>query len=318
MNPNLGLLAASGLANFLLRTTAEWLVCWLLARLLRSAQSRFNVWLAMLLGFAAQWVWLGVNICRAAFPGHVYAARGVQTGAIAPAGTRIALTENTAGTVAQAIAILLVAYFVVLVWRILGSAAARVRLGRAMRYKNAPASELETTFQEVLQHSSQLRNDVRECKLWVLPGLPSPATLGWLRPQVLLPATWNAQDPAELRVVFWHELKHVERRDALWSAMVRGCRTLLWFHPCVHHAAAALDAERELACDAAVVSEHPHSRDVYATCLVRLARQRDLAAASAVAGIEMASGAALLSARYDQFWMTPQGRAGLHGQGAAR
>jgi hypothetical protein len=138
---------------------------------------------------------------------------------------------------------------------------------------------------------------LRGCELWVLPGLRSPATLGWWRPRVIVPPVCQTQDEAELQVVFWHELMHVERRDALWNAMVRACRNLLWFHPCVHHAVVALNAQRELACDAAVVREHPHSRDVYASCLLRFARARDLAPEPAVSGIEMASSTALLTTR---------------------
>jgi hypothetical protein len=92
-------------------------------------------------------------------------------------------------------------------------------------------------------------------------------------------------------------LKHVQRRDALWNALVRACRNLLWFHPAVHHAIRELNAQRELACDAAVVREHPQSRDVYAACLLRFARAADLAREAAIPTIEMASNSALLTRR---------------------
>jgi beta-lactamase regulating signal transducer with metallopeptidase domain len=193
--------------------------------------------------------------------------------------------------------VLLVCYLAVLAWRTIGTLAARVRLARAMRHKSAPNAMLATSFQEALEQTAGYGYKLRECELWVLPGLPSPATLGWWQPQVIVPPICQTQDAAELKVVFWHELMHVERRDALWNVVVRACRNVLWFHPCVHHATVALNAQRELACDAAVVREHPHSRDVYATCLVRFARARDLAPEPSVAGIEMASSAALLTAR---------------------
>src|SRR6185437_2821451 len=143
---------------------------------------------------------------------------------------------------------------------------------------------LANTFQEALEQTAAYGSKLQDCELWVLPGLPSPATLGWWQPRGVVHPECRTQDEAELKVVFWHELMHVERRDALWNMLVRACRNVLWFHPCVHHAMVALSAQRELACDAAVVREHPQSRDVYATCLVRFARARDLASEPSVAG----------------------------------
>ncbi len=298
MDRSVGLLAASGLLNFLLKTTAEWLVCLLLVRVASSARTRFNLWLTMLLVFFAQWVWLLARIVRAALP------TAATTSATAPASVgvyssaaRIAVGSSLAGTVAQSTVVLLGCYLAVLAWRMLGTLAARVRLARAMRHKTLPGNALAVSFQEALEQMAGYGSRRPKCELWVLPGLPSPATLGWLQPQVIVPPICQTQDAAELKAVFWHELMHVERRDALWNAMVRACRNVLWFHPCVSSAVAALNAQRELACDAAVVREHPQSRDVYATCLVRFAKARDLAPEPSVAGIEMASSTTLLTMR---------------------
>ena len=74
MDPSLGLLAASGLVNFLLKTTVEWSVCLLLVRIAGSPRSRFNLWLTMLLGFLAQWIWMWAGVLRAASsPGSISA-----------------------------------------------------------------------------------------------------------------------------------------------------------------------------------------------------------------------------------------------------
>jgi bla regulator protein blaR1 len=295
MDRSMGLLAASALVSFLLKTSAEWLVCLLLVRIAGSARTRFNLWLTMLLGFLAQWIWMWAQILRGAFAPANPAATGASAATL-PA-QRISVATPLAGTVAQALSVLLICYVAVLAWRIIGTVVARLRLARAMRHKTAPDPTLARSFQEALEQTTAHAARLHDCELWVLPGLPSPATLGWWKPQVIVPPICQTQDAAELKVVFWHELMHVERRDALWNAVVRACRNVLWFHPCVHHAIVALYAQRELACDAAVVREHPQSRDVYATCLVRFARARDLAPQSSVAGIEMASSAALLTIR---------------------
>jgi beta-lactamase regulating signal transducer with metallopeptidase domain len=291
MDPSVGLLAASGLVNFLLKTSLEFLVCLLLARISGSARSRFNLWLTMLLAFMAQWIWMWVDVLRVAFPAQMRAAGAVA--AVSPAvGKRVAIAVQTAGTVSQVVAVLLTVYVAMVAWRMFGTLLARVRLSRAMRYKCAPEAQVTAAFQEVAEETS-----APDCELWVLPGVSSPATLGWLRPRVIVPPACQTQDEAELKAVFWHELKHVERRDALWNAMVRACRNVLWFHPAVHHAISALNAQRELACDAAVVREHPQSRDVYASCLVRFARMADYAPEPVVPTIEMASSSALLTVR---------------------
>ncbi len=291
MDPSVGLQAASGLVNFLLKTTLEWSVCLLLVRIAGSPRTRFNLWLGMLLTFLAQWIWMGIGIVRALFPATAQYGAAKAT-ALPPTAERIAVGASLAGTVSRVLAGLFLCYLAMVAWRIFGTLAARVRLARAMRFKSAPEAPIASAFQESLEQTAS-----RECELWVLPGLASPATLGWLKPRIIVPPVCQTQDPAELKAVFWHELKHVGRRDALWSGIVRTCRNLLWFHPCVHHAVAALNAQRELACDAAVVEEHPHSRDVYATCLVRFARMVDLAPESAFPAIEMASSTTLLTLR---------------------
>lgn len=296
MDPNVGLLTASGLVNFLLKTTVEFFVCLALVRIAGSARSRFNLWLTMLLAFVAQWIWMWAGIVRAAFPSAVPIAGRVVAEPMA-AGKRIAVAASSAYTVSLVVGVLLAAYLAMVAWRVLGTLAAQLRLARAMRFKSLPDARIATTFQQVVEQAAEQGSELRGSELWVLPGISSPATLGWWKPRVIVPPTCETQEKAELEAVFWHELKHVERRDALWNAMVRACRNLLWFHPAVHHATRELNAQRELACDAAVVREHPHSRDVYATCLVRFARAADLAPEPSIPTIDMASNATLLTMR---------------------
>jgi len=297
MDPGLGLEAASGLASFLLKTAAEWVVCLLLILTARSARTRHNLWLALLIGFLVQWGWTLTEIARRAIPATGAGLRSVAVGA-SPASNGIALQTATAWIVTQMMTALLAVYIAVVAWRLLGTVAARVRLARALRHRSAPGGRLAGAFAQAVEESSaDAGRRLERSELWVLPGIASPATLGWLRPRVLVPPSCETQDAEELEAVFWHELKHVERRDALWGGLARVSRTLLWFHPCVYFAVRGVVTERELACDAAVVREHPHSRDVYASCLVRFARAGDLAAMPALAAVEMASRTTLLSAR---------------------
>ncbi|HEY8748370.1 MAG TPA: M56 family metallopeptidase, partial [Tepidisphaeraceae bacterium] len=81
-----------------------------------------------------------------------------------------------------------------------------------------------------------------------------PALVGFWRPRLFVPAnvlsTFGRQ---ELRVIFLHELVHQRRRDVAINYLIAGLQALHWFNPLVWMAFSKLRAERELACDEAVL-----------------------------------------------------------------
>jgi len=77
-----------------------------------------------------------------------------------------------------------------------------------------------------------------------------PATVGWLRPVVLLPvAALGGLSPAELELVLRHELAHVRRHDYLVNLLQTAAETLLFFHPAVWWIGKVIRSERENCCD---------------------------------------------------------------------
>src|SRR6185437_3862875 len=70
-----------------------------------------------------------------------------------------------------------------------------------------------------------------------------PGVFGIFRPVLLLPA------------VLAHERCHIRRRDNLWSALHQLVEVVFWFHPLVWWIGARMVAERERACDEAVLAE---------------------------------------------------------------
>jgi beta-lactamase regulating signal transducer with metallopeptidase domain len=302
MNSTFELRALSALASFLLQTVAVSLVCGLLARLATSAHRRFQIWLCMLLAFTARWLWMGTGLLLSEYPGlfdrqvpivsMAFRMEGAASGLEPAAAHTFLLSTPSITHVPQVMAILAGCYLLMVLALGMGGVVRRIRLHRAMRFRIEPSQALQSVFHAVADQRSFCG-----CTLWVLPGLTSPATLGWWRARILVPAVCEAQDPAELREIFWHELKHIERRDALWNALAKACRTLLWFHPGVHYAVAAMSAEREIACDLAVVRDHPQSRDAYAACLLRFARLSVSSEKSPSLAIELTSASALLNTR---------------------
>ena len=86
-----------------------------------------------------------------------------------------------------------------------------------------------------------------------LPSWGSPATVGVVHPQILLPEDADHWNEAELRHVVWHELAHVRRFDVVWNSLLTIVRCLQWWNPMFWWAQRCWLAERELACDALVV-----------------------------------------------------------------
>lgn len=111
-----------------------------------------------------------------------------------------------------------------------------------------------------------------------------PLTYGLLRPVVLLPASLLG-DRTAVRLALLHELIHVRRYDVGVHVLERFLRAVGWWHPQVRSLTADLPAYRELACDAAVLSNQEAAPKPYASLLYRFATRPG---AYGIAGMPMA------------------------------
>ena len=83
----------------------------------------------------------------------------------------------------------------------------------------------------------------------------SPALFGFVRPRLLLPAGMiDALSREELRYVFLHELAHLRRHDIYIGWFTSLLQILHWFNPLVWLAFYRMQTDRELACDALVLT----------------------------------------------------------------
>ncbi|HEV2701465.1 MAG TPA: ankyrin repeat domain-containing protein [Steroidobacteraceae bacterium] len=97
-----------------------------------------------------------------------------------------------------------------------------------------------------------------------------PAVVGILHPVLLVPVgieDWLSA--GQLRAVLAHERCHVRRRDNLTAALHMVVEAVFWFHPLVWWLGTRLIAERERACDEAVLAGGHKAKD-YAAGILRV------------------------------------------------
>jgi bla regulator protein BlaR1 len=85
------------------------------------------------------------------------------------------------------------------------------------------------------------------------PALTVPATLGVIRPLVLLPSDWRDWNEAQMSAVLAHELSHIARRDAVTQLLAALHRSLFWFSPLSWWLDRSLDELAEQASDDAAL-----------------------------------------------------------------
>jgi beta-lactamase regulating signal transducer with metallopeptidase domain len=102
--------------------------------------------------------------------------------------------------------------------------------------------------------------------------LATAATVGWMRPVVLLPAGWRAWGALDRRAALAHELAHVRRRDYVAGLLARVAVAVHWYHPLLHWLAGRLRLQQEMAADD-VAARCVGGRASYLAALARLALQ---------------------------------------------
>jgi beta-lactamase regulating signal transducer with metallopeptidase domain len=112
----------------------------------------------------------------------------------------------------------------------------------------------------------------RRVRLFQNPATPATISRGIGRPRILLPSQAARWSPERLRVVFLHELAHIQRLDAVVDIFINIALVVFWFQPFVWFACRRLRAERERACDDAVLTAGIKASD-YASHLMDVASE---------------------------------------------
>jgi bla regulator protein blaR1 len=122
----------------------------------------------------------------------------------------------------------------------------------------------------VLRRLEELQAFAVPIKLAQSDGPLEPGVFGIFRPVLLWPRSVSEHlDDAHLEAVIAHELCHVRRRDNLAAILHMVVEAVFWFHPLVWWMGAQLIAERERACDEAVIELGSH-RHTYAESILKV------------------------------------------------
>lgn len=240
------------------------LVAWALLSLWRhsaSAAWRHLIWAAALAGLAALPVF--IHYGPVVFGG--LAPRAAAFGLLSP--IRIVVTAEASGQQWDLPSLLVGLWaagaLVLLLRWTTALVAMQVLTSQARRSDSSDPQLEECCRQAGVNQPVQLRYSDR---------LTTPVVWGLWRPVIVLPAAVErASDTEQRRVIYLHELAHVQRRDWAELCLTQLTAALYWFHPLVWLAAREVRRERERACDDRVV-ELTATPERYAEQLLRVAR----------------------------------------------
>jgi len=120
------------------------------------------------------------------------------------------------------------------------------------------------------RRASLMETPYPQASIYLSEEVIGPVTFGWLRPAVILPATYPALPEATRQAILHHELAHVDRNDWLFTLGEELVRAVLWFHPAIWWLLAQIHLAREQAVDQAVI-EQTESTNHYVEALLAMA-----------------------------------------------
>lgn len=142
---------------------------------------------------------------------------------------------------------------------------------RALLKAKRRCQPLDGRFDAQLALWNTLRTQGRRTRIALSNGVQAAAVLGGRSPIVALsPTVIDELSTDEIDCIVAHEWAHVQRRDDLAALLQAVVRVIAGWHPAVWWLDRRISAEREHACDEAVV-QLTGSPKSYAACLVKVA-----------------------------------------------
>lgn len=123
-------------------------------------------------------------------------------------------------------------------------------------------------------HLTKQAGITKKVQLWLSDKIDVPATVGFLKPVILLPvAAINQLTIEQTETILLHELGHIKRHDYLINLFVAIAETILFFNPFAVLLTAHLKKERENSCDDFVL-QFRNLPETYAQALLAVEKNR--------------------------------------------
>ncbi|BBO32977.1 M56 family metallopeptidase [Lacipirellula parvula] len=132
---------------------------------------------------------------------------------------------------------------------VLGAAHLLISLAAVRRLIDRSAPLDDPATQQELDDLRRQLDVTRPISLHVSAEISTPATVGMLRPAIILPTSWGTWTSVERRAVLAHELAHIAGRDFAAWLVARGAVVLHFYHPLVRWFVGRLQLDQELAAD---------------------------------------------------------------------
>jgi beta-lactamase regulating signal transducer with metallopeptidase domain len=114
----------------------------------------------------------------------------------------------------------------------------------------------------------------KKIRLWFSNHVDVPATIGFIKPVILIPiASLNQLTADQLEAIILHELSHIKRNDYALNLFISLVETILFFNPFVVLLCKIIKKERENCCDDFVL-QYKYDRHSYASALLSLEKSR--------------------------------------------
>ncbi|GIN73873.1 BlaR1 family beta-lactam sensor/signal transducer [Bacillus sp. J14TS2] len=127
--------------------------------------------------------------------------------------------------------------------------------GQIRKIKKSASLISNQKISDLLEECKKIVGVRREITLQETSMINSPITFGMIKPSILLPLHAQREFSLnELKYVFLHELSHQKNKDVLVNNLMWALQILYWFNPFVWYALKRIRIDRELACDASVLS----------------------------------------------------------------
>lgn len=132
--------------------------------------------------------------------------------------------------------------------------------------------QVPETIHLFIEKQKQVLNIQKNIFVYLVDGIVSPVTIGFIKPIILLPvASITNLSTSAIEAILVHELAHIHRNDYLINYIARILQSILFFNPFVNYFLREMNTSREIICDQYVLQQQ-YSPVFYADALLQLSK----------------------------------------------